>query len=75
MLNAKLERHMAKSHALLHEISAYIYIYIYIDDYSFITSNHSSIWVSKKLCDRTLSYVQNKYRFFFFFDNFSLIPL
>ena len=45
MLNAKLERHMAKSHALLHEISAYIYIYI--DDYSFITSNHSSTWVSK----------------------------
>ena len=48
MLNAKLERHMARSHALLHEISAYIYIYIYIyiDDYSFITSNHSSTWVS-----------------------------
>ena len=47
MLNAKLERHMARSHALLHEIPAYIYIYIYIDDYSFITSNHSSTWVSK----------------------------
>ena len=47
MQNAKLERHMARSHALLHEISAYIYIYIYIDDYSFITSNHSSTWVSK----------------------------
>ena len=47
MQNAKLERHMARSHALLHEISAYIYIYIisayiYIDNFSFITSNHSS---------------------------------
>ena len=41
MLNAKLERHLARPHALSHEISAYnIYIYIYIDDYSFITSNH-----------------------------------
>ena len=39
-LYAKLERHLARSHALLHEISAYIYIYIYIDDYSFITPNH-----------------------------------
>ena len=29
-LYAKLERHLARSHALLHEISAYIYIYIYI---------------------------------------------
>ena len=54
MQNAKLERHMARSHALLHEISAYIYIYIYIisayiyiDNFSFITSNHSSTWVSK----------------------------
>ena len=29
MLNAKLERHLARPHALLHEISAFIYIYIY----------------------------------------------
>ena len=36
MLNAKLERHLARPYALLHEISTYIYIYI--DDYSFI--NH-----------------------------------
>ena len=28
MLNAKLEHHSAKPHALPHEISAYIYIYI-----------------------------------------------
>ena len=43
MLNAKLERYLARPHALPHEISAlyiYIYIYIYIDDYSFITPNH-----------------------------------
>ena len=38
MLNAKLEHHLARAHALAHEISAYIYIYI--DDYSFITFNH-----------------------------------
>ena len=31
MLNAKLERHMARLHALLHEVSTFIYIYIYID--------------------------------------------
>ena len=36
MLNAKLKRHLARPHALPHEI----YIYIYIDDYSFITPNH-----------------------------------
>ena len=29
MLNAKLERHLARPHALPCEISAYIYIYIY----------------------------------------------
>ena len=29
-LNAKLERHLIGSHALLHEVSAFIYIYIYI---------------------------------------------
>ena len=40
ILYAKLEHHLARPHALLHEIYAYIYIYIYIDDYSFITSNH-----------------------------------
>ena len=40
ILYAKLEHHLAGSHALPHEISAFIYIYIYIDDYSFITSNH-----------------------------------
>ena len=38
MLYAKLERHLARFHALPHKISTYIYIYI--DDYSFITSNH-----------------------------------
>ena len=38
MLNEKLERHLARPHALPHEISAYIYIYI--DDYSIITPNH-----------------------------------
>ena len=37
MLNAKLKRHLARPHALTHEISTYIYIYI--DDYSFITPN------------------------------------
>ena len=49
MLNAKLKRHLARPHALPHEI------YIYIDDYSFMIG----------LCDRTLSYIQNKHRFFF----------
>ena len=37
MLNAKLKHHSARPHALPHEIFAYIYIYI--DDYSFIP-NH-----------------------------------
>ena len=45
MLNAKLKYHLPRPHALSHEIFAYIYIYI--DDYSFITSNHWSTWVSK----------------------------
>ena len=36
MPNAKLEHHLARSYALLHKISTYIYI----DDYSFITANH-----------------------------------
>ena len=36
MLNAKLKCHLARPHALPHEISTYIYI----DDYSFITPNH-----------------------------------
>ena len=41
MLNSKLKRYLARSHAHPHEISAlYIYIYIYIDNYSFITPNH-----------------------------------
>ena len=38
MLNAKLKYHLPRPHALSHEIFAYIYIYI--DDYSFITPNH-----------------------------------
>ena len=29
MLNAKLKHHLARSHTLPREISAYIYIYIY----------------------------------------------
>ena len=36
MLYAKLESHLARPHALSHEIFAYIYI----DDYSLITPNH-----------------------------------
>ena len=39
MLNARLKRYLARPYALLHEIST-IYIYIYIDDYSFIPPNH-----------------------------------
>ena len=31
MLNAKLERHLARPHTLPYEVSAYIYIYILID--------------------------------------------
>ena len=31
VLNAKLERHLARPHTFLYEVSAYIYIYIYID--------------------------------------------
>ena len=31
VLNAKLERHLARPHTLSYEVSAYIYIYIYID--------------------------------------------
>ena len=31
MLNAKLECHLVGPHALSHEVSAFIYIYIYID--------------------------------------------
>ena len=30
MLNAKLEHHMTRAHALPHKVSAFIYIYIYI---------------------------------------------
>ena len=30
VLNAKLERHLARPHTLSYEVSAYIYIYIYI---------------------------------------------
>ena len=30
-LNTKLERHLTRSHVLLHNISTFIYIYIYID--------------------------------------------
>ena len=30
MLNAKLERHLAGPHALLHKVSDFIYIYILI---------------------------------------------
>ena len=33
MLNAKLEHHLAKPHVLSHEISTFIYIIIYIDDF------------------------------------------
>ena len=48
MLNAKLERYLARPHALPHEISAYIYIYIYL-----ITNRHES---QKTLCsDFTIS--------------------
>ena len=32
MLNEILERYMVGAYALLHEVSAYMYIYIYIDD-------------------------------------------
>ena len=39
MLNAKLKCHLARPLALPHEISAFIYIYIF-DDYSFIIPNH-----------------------------------
>ena len=39
ILNAKLEHYLTRPHTLPHEISA-LYIYIYIDDYSFITPNH-----------------------------------
>ena len=39
MLNAKLKCRLARPHALSHEFSAYIYIYIF-DDYSFIIPNH-----------------------------------
>ena len=60
MLNAKLERHLARPYVLSHEISAFIYI----DDYSFITSLISINL--REFCARTLSYVQNKHRFFFF---------
>ena len=31
MLSAKLERHLARPHTLPYEVSAFIYIYIYID--------------------------------------------
>ena len=31
MLNVKLERHLTRHHTFLHEFSAFIYIYIYID--------------------------------------------
>ena len=36
MLNAKLDRHLAKPHVLSHEISTFIYIIIYIDDFMWL---------------------------------------
>ena len=33
MLNEILEHHMARAYVLMHKVSAYIYIYIYIDLY------------------------------------------
>ena len=36
ILNAKLKCYLARPHTFPHEIS----VYIYIDDYSFITSNY-----------------------------------
>ena len=74
MLNAKLERHMARSHTLLHEISAYIYIYI--DDYSFITSNHSSTWVSKNFVTglyHTYKISIDFLSFFFFLKDIAIV--
>ena len=57
MLNAKLESYLARLHALPHEISAYIYIYILmiIPLYLLITNSMSL----KKLCDRTLQYIDD----------------
>ena len=47
MLNAKLERHLARPHALPREISTYIYIYIYI----YMRLNSIRTWC-KSLCLR-----------------------
>ena len=40
MINAKLKRHLAKPHALLHEI------YIYIDDHSFMIGLYHTYKIS-----------------------------
>ena len=46
MLNVKLERHIGEPHALLHEVFAYIYIYILITSlYVFLNSVDDLAWV------------------------------
>ena len=42
VLNAKLERHLARPHTLSYEVSAFIYIYIYI----LILDQHLSLSVT-----------------------------
>ena len=56
ILNAKLEHHMAGPNALLHEVSAYIYIYILITSLCIIRElNYSFIWGEVLLVRQSLS--------------------
>ena len=54
MLNVKLWHYLAGSHALPYEVSAFIYIYIYIDVFSFclFQNPHNSL-----VCSRSIIYL------------------
>ena len=43
MLNAKLERYMVRPCALSHEVSTFIYIYIYIEPQVFYFGNSETV--------------------------------
>ena len=69
----KLERYLAGSHALPHEVSAFIYIYIYIDVFSFylFQNPHNSL-----LCSRSIIYLATELVLWFWYvaSKDSLVP-
>ena len=53
MLNAKLERHLARPHALPHEISAFIYIY------KLVSKTLGAKCISTSICNVLANHDQN----------------